>query len=91
MLVGSTPCLEGLFLSLLNPKIDYNSWSSNKCKRQFEKDYLGTRRTITSKDCERLFPKKVLDNAREKNQTLKQIIDIFEGNYRDVSHSEELK
>ena len=80
-LIGSSPCLEGLLLSILEPAINrFNSTSSN-CKRHFQNTYLHAERIITDNDCRRLFQKTVLDQAKANIQPLRRIIEIMEGNF----------
>lgn len=80
-LIGSGPCLEGLLLSILEPTINYGSWSSSNCKRHFQDTYLRSDRTITDTDCKRLFPKTTLDQAKVSIRALRRIIEIMEGNF----------
>ena len=80
-LIGSTPCLEGMLLSILEPQSNHVTRSSGDCKKYFIKNYIGADRIITSKDCEKYFSKTILDKAKISNPTLKRIVDIMEGNY----------
>ena len=79
-LIGSIPCIEGLFLSILEPKKDINVQSSKTLKKHFQNTHLGSARIITDTDCKKLLPKSVLDKAKNI-RSLKQIIDIMEGNF----------
>ena len=54
-LIGSKPCVEGLFLSVLDPHTNHEGRTSSTCKREFEKTHLGANRTINEKDCHKLF------------------------------------
>jgi len=57
----STPCIEGLFLTILEHDVKI---SSDKCKSIFESTYLTSDRKTDKRAYERLFPKKMLDKKR---------------------------
>jgi len=80
-LIGSSPCLEGLLLSILEPRANYNNRSSSDCKRHFQDIYLNADRAITDVDCAQLFQKNILDQAKVGIQPLRRIIEIMEGNF----------
>jgi hypothetical protein len=80
-LIWSRPCLEGLFLSILEPTINRLNSSSNNCKRHFQNTYLHAERIIADSDCNRLFPKTILDQAKANIQPLRRIIEIMERNF----------
>ena len=80
-LIESSPCLEGLLLSILEPTIDRLNWPSSNCKRHFQSAYLHTDRIITDNDCKRLFPITILDQAKANIQPLGRVIEIMEGNF----------
>ena len=80
-LIGNSPCLEGLFLCILDPKNNYSNHPSNECKKQFQNNYLHENRTIADIDCKRLFTKVIIDSARAKIKTINRIIEIVRGDY----------
>ena len=80
-LIGNSPCLEGLFLCILDPKNNYSNHPSNECKKQFQNNYLHENRTVTDIDCKRLFTKVIIDSARAKIKTINRIIEIVRGDY----------
>lgn len=80
-LIGNTPCIEGLFLSILNPGVEHAGRSSSACKREFEKTHLAAARIINDKDCQKLFAKAVLDKTRTRIANLHRLIQIMEGNF----------
>lgn len=80
-LIGSSPCLEGLLLSILEPGINYGSRLSGDCKKRFQDTYLQADRMITDVDCKRLFSNTILNRAKTNIQPLRRIIEIMEGNF----------
>lgn len=80
-LIGSTPCLEGLFLSILEPEKNHSQKLSSVLKKYFQKNYLKANRIITEQDCKKIFPKAAIVKAIKTNETLKRIVDIMEGNF----------
>ncbi|MFA5175499.1 MAG: RloB domain-containing protein [Patescibacteria group bacterium] len=80
-LIGSSPCLEGLLLCILNPESNFLHQQSNECKKQFQNKYLHQNRMMTDFDCKRLFTKIILDSAKTKIKSISRIIEIFQGNY----------
>lgn len=78
-LIGSCPCVEGMFLSILFPRVNHTNRSSLDCKRQFQKEHLKSRQVITDIECGKLFPKDVLERAKSKISQLKRLIDIMSG------------
>ena len=80
-LIGSSPCLEGLLLCILNPENNYSHQSSNECKKQFQDKHLHENKIITDIDCKRLFPKIIIDSARTKIKTINRIMEIMRGDY----------
>lgn len=80
-LLGNSPCLESLFLSIVNPTVNHMNKSSQMCKREFKKNHMLGKPIITSNDCNKLFPKKQLDAAKIRIITLDRLIEIIKGNY----------
>jgi hypothetical protein len=80
-LIGSSPCIEGMLLSILELRANPQNRSSNDCKRHFQEAYLRVGRTITDTDCKRLFPKTTLDQVIVNIQPLKRLIEIMEGKF----------
>ncbi|MEK7644908.1 MAG: hypothetical protein AAB391_01090 [Patescibacteria group bacterium] len=80
-LVGSSPCIEGLLLTVLEPATNHANRSSSDCKRSFQSNHLNGRRSLTDGDCKRLFSRSVLDAVIPNMPILKRIIKIMEGNF----------
>lgn len=80
-LIGSAPCIEGLFLSILNPGVNHAGRSSSACKKEFQGTHLRATRTINDKDCRRLFTKAELDKLRAQIPRLHRLIEIMEGSF----------
>ncbi len=76
-LIESTPCLESLFISIIDKKP--NGKNSNWCKNEFESKYLGKKKRIEPNEYIKLFPKKLLDSKRSAVSDLNKLISIMEG------------
>jgi len=70
-LIGSVPCMEGLFLLILINK------SSGQCKKEFEKRYLDKKKKLIPENYKKIFPKKLLEKRRKKIPILDEIISIM--------------
>ena len=58
---GAIPCIEGLFLKLLNdPKYHSMQHSSQKCKRHFHRKYLGEEEKHDKDNYHKIFKKQTL-------------------------------
>lgn len=75
-LIGNTPCLESLLLEILNIPIPDNI-GSGRCKQLFEEQCLSG--NFNEEECQRLFPKPILNLARQRIQKLDTIIKKIEG------------
>lgn len=73
-MVGSTPCLEGLLLSILRKR---PPGQSDACKRAIQQE-LGVDLTEVQSYAAH-FPKAVLDEARVRLSELNRLIQCFEG------------
>ena len=73
-LIWSDPCLEGLFLQILNGHSQMPD--SQKCKSEFRNKYNAGQRKYDSIKWEKLFPKEKLVAKKEKVETLKKLIEI---------------
>lgn len=76
-LVENTPCLEFLFISILDKKP--NEKNSDWCKGEFESKYLDKKKRGEMSEYIKLFPKKLLDNQRLKISELNKLVLIMEG------------
>lgn len=79
-LYGNTPCFEALFLDILESSSSWKGALSGRCKKLFEEEYC-ERRNFSEDECEKLFPKAVLNSARLRIPSLDEIIKIMEGNF----------
>lgn len=75
-LVGNDPCLEAFFLEILDEPIPHGS-GSGKHKDRFRA--LCRERDFNEEECERLFPKSVLNAARKRIPKLDTMIKRIEG------------
>lgn len=78
ILIGSEPCIEGFFLSLLESKKKYNSLSSPKCKDRFHRDFLNEKHKVDPRKYAKIFSKKVCEVLRKKSKNLDKIIKMIE-------------
>ena len=76
-LIGCNPCIEGFFLSLLEPKLNLNSLKSDKCKKIFEQKYLNSSEKLEASNYAKIFPKTKLEKMRKKNKKLDRIIKLI--------------
>ena len=74
-LIWSNPCLEGLFLRILNGHSQISD--SQECKSQFKNKYNSGQRKYDSINWEELFPKEKLVSKKEKVSTLRELIEIM--------------
>lgn len=77
IVIGSSPCLEGLFFKILGIKIPEPITDGKKCKQEFNKKF-----DIDLTDpCqyELIFSKEILDEASKDIIVLKTIIDTIKG------------
>ncbi len=78
---GSCPCIEGLFLDILTPKIRKSFWNSKTCKKEFEKNYLNKKQKLDSRNYDKIFSKNLLNKSRQNIPVLNNILNIFEGKF----------
>lgn len=76
-LFENTPCLEGLLLIVLDKKIEGHN--SEWCKNKFESEYIDKKKRVEPVEYIKLFPKKLLDDKRNKIKELSNLISIMEG------------
>ena len=70
-ILKSTPCIEGLFLSILDGT-DHSS--CDQCKSIFEDKYLSSDKKTDKRSYDRLFPKELLDQKRTRINELDNIL-----------------
>ena len=75
-LIENTPCLESLFITILDKKYNQNS---NWFKHKFESEYLNKKKRDEMDVYSKLFPKKLLDRKQVEIPELKKLISIMEG------------
>jgi len=76
-LIGNDPCFESFLLDILECSESLKGLGTWKCKALFEKEYAHG--NFTEEECLRLFPKSLLNSARERNEKLNKIVKIIEG------------
>lgn len=75
-LIENTPCLESLFITILDKKYNQNSdWF----KHEFESKYLDKKKRDELNEYIKLFPQKLLDKKKNEISELKKLILIMEG------------
>jgi hypothetical protein len=75
-LIENTPCLEYLFLLILDSR--NISTDSKECKKVFEKEYIEKRQRKEAREYDKYFTKKSLDGKRKNIKILDSIIKIME-------------
>ena len=75
-LIENTPCLESLFITILDKKYNQNS---NWFKHEFESKYLDRKKRDELDEYTKLFPKKLLEKKKADIIELKKLISIMEG------------
>ena len=81
-LIGNHPCLEAFFLEILESTESWQGVGSGKCKEFFEK--LCTSGNFNEDECVKIFPKSMLNSAREKHPKLDRIIKMIEGERESI-------
>lgn len=76
--IVSRPCIEALFLEILNQKIPWSSKTTLECEKSFYPQQAKCK-PIDSGECERLFSMVVLNAARKRMKDLDELIEYFEG------------
>ena len=75
ILIWSDPCLEGLFLQILNGNSQMPD--SQKCKNRFKNKYNSGQDRYDLVKLKKLFPKDKLISKKEEISTLHQLIEII--------------
>ncbi|MFH1798593.1 MAG: RloB family protein [Candidatus Omnitrophota bacterium] len=70
-ILKSTPCIEGLFLSVLD---NLGNNSSDQCKSIFETTYLASDKKTDKRSYERLFSREMLNEKRSQVNELNNIL-----------------
>jgi hypothetical protein len=77
-IIFSTPCLEGMLLSILEPTKNFSKKKSPHCKRYFEANYISSDKRTSSQPYKKLFTHKLLQDARKRVPELDDIIKFVE-------------
>jgi hypothetical protein len=78
-LIWPQPCIEGLFLTILEENFNFRATASAHCKRQFEERYLNKDQKLESKNYERHLTKELLEQKRATIPALDQLIRTISG------------
>ena len=73
-LIWCDPCIEGLFLKILEPAFDPSVKSTAECKRLFEGKYLGEDEKLDPEKYSKIFSFEFLESRRRQVQELDIII-----------------
>lgn len=71
-MVGSTPCLEGLLLEVLNQVVPRRTAD---CKRTFKAVFTGN--PLRAEDYARQFDRSVLESARQRVVPLRELLELL--------------
>jgi hypothetical protein len=77
-LIEITPCLEAVFLSIVQPGKSYSGWDSAACKKEFESKFIERKKRTDPNEYEKVFPKGTLDKVRTNVTELHILIQIME-------------
>lgn len=77
LIIYSNPCVEGLFLDILEEKSNSTSKNSQLCKREFESKYLNESDKMDEKKYEKIFNFDKLELARKKVKTIDDLVKIL--------------
>lgn len=73
-LAGSAPhCIEGMFISILEPTLDITRWSSRDCKNHFESKILSHHSKLIPERYAKIFPKQLLDKLRQEHPVFRRL------------------
>ena len=64
-ILNATPCIEGLFLAILDPKFSQQSKLTDFCKNTFEEKYISQHKKSDKRSYEKIFSKQILDKRRQ--------------------------
>ena len=81
ILIENTPCLEAVFLSILNDGEGLSGRNSAWCKKKFEEKYIPKNKRSESKKYKGLFTKEILDAQIEENDLLKKVVSVLNGEF----------
>ncbi|VAX38288.1 hypothetical protein MNBD_UNCLBAC01-1589 [hydrothermal vent metagenome] len=73
-ILNATPCIEGLFLAILNPRFSQQSKSTDFCKSAFEGKYISQHKKSDKRSYEKIFSKQILDERRQNVVELDAIL-----------------
>ena len=72
--IENTPCLESLFLQILEDKDCSNHPNCKKCKKEFHTKHLDEKKCKDKRNYEKVFPKDMLTCKMETVEVLSQLI-----------------
>lgn len=76
--VRNVPCIEAVLIKILEPKKKINGWTSQALKDYFEGKYIPQEKRTDLNTYRRKFPKKMLDEARQRVPELDRMIKVIE-------------
>lgn len=76
-IIWCVPCIEGLFLKLLEPALDPSVKSSADCKSIFEDKYLGEDEKLDPEKYAGIFSLALIESRRRQIQELDRIIKLM--------------
>jgi len=78
-IINLQPCIEGLFLLILGKNKDsVLAMSAEKCKKEFEENYLDAQKKLNFSEYKRIFPRNLLEEKRKEIDKLDKIIKYME-------------
>lgn len=77
LLLGSKPCVEALFLSILLPDRDWTIQSVKACKKEFHARFLNESQKTESERYQKYFTKEVIDAAKGRITILNDLLKMM--------------
>lgn len=75
------PCIEGMLIAILEPRLDPQGWESSRCKRHLRGEHIGSDRRLEVRDLERLVPPHILNAAEATVPELLRVHQILRGEF----------
>jgi len=76
-ILNATPCIEGLFLTILDAKFSQEAKTTDSCKCAFEGKYIPQGKKSDKRVYAKIFPRGVLDERRQKVIELDAILRVM--------------
>ncbi len=75
------PCVDGMLISMIEPRTRPHGWESSRCKRYLRERHIGSDRRFNQRDLERLIPPAIVTTAEASLPELLRIAQILRGEF----------